>query len=237
IGFGHHLFRLRGRPVIAEAAPPPLIVEMDGVEVAGARFARNGRPEAAEVVQRLQHAGMRILLMSEGTADLTAARARRLGADRYCGGMSPEDKIRLLHDLQQQQVAAAYVGDCSANAAVVREAHLLIGLARADAPAEIGLGSDIALVASSISPLPALCALSRDSAGRQKRVGYEVMTPNLLCVGGVFAFEFTAMAVVLISNFGTGLAYSGAKRALHTAAVTRFDEQAHTECAGIKTSI
>jgi len=128
--------------------------------------------------------------------------------------MNPEDKIQLLHDLQRQQIAAVYVGDCSANAVVAREAHLSIGLARADAQVEIGLGSDIALVAPSISPLPALCALGRDSARRQKRVGYEVMAPNLLCVGGAFAFEFTAMAVVLISNLGTSLAYAGAKRAL-----------------------
>jgi cation transport ATPase len=222
IGFGDHLVRLRGRPVVAGPAPPPLIVEVDGVEVAAVRFVRNGRPEAAEVVQRLQQAGMRVLLTSDGTADLTAARARQLGVDQYFGGLDPGDKIQLLRNLQQQKIAAAYVGDCSANAAVAHTAHLSIGLSGADASVE--MGSDIALVAPSVSPLPALYALGRDNAGRRKRVGYEVIAPNLLCVGGAFAFGFTAMAVVLISNFGTSLTYNGAKQRLRTAAARRDRE-------------
>ena len=50
------------------------------------------------------------------------------------------------------------------------------------------------------------------------------MAPNLLCVGGALAGEFTAMAVVLISNFGTSLAYNRAKEALRAAAVRRDRE-------------
>ena len=140
--------------------------------------------------------------------------------------MSADRKIRLLRDLRQQSVAAAYVGDCSVNAAVAREAHLSISLVRADAAVEVGLGrepSDIALLAPSISALPALCVLARDSKRRKERAQYAVMTPNLLCVAGAFAFGFTPMAAVLISNFGTSLAYNGAKRALRSAGVARPD--------------
>jgi len=173
---------------------------------------------------------MHMVLLSEGAADLAACRARQLGADRYCAGMTSDDKIRLLRELRQQRIAVAYVGDCSANAPVAREAHLSIDLSGADSPAE--MGSDIALTALSISPLPALCALARDSAGRKKRVGYKVMVPNLLCVGGAFALEFTAMPVVLISNFGTSLAYAGAKRALRRSTVVP-----HADRAEIRTGI
>lgn len=68
------------------------------------------------------------------------------------------------------------------------------------------------------------------------------MVPNLLCVAGAFAFGFTPMAAVLLSNLGTSLAYNGAKRALCKAVVTRLDdawhaddERAHTERAEIRT--
>jgi cation transport ATPase len=54
IGFGNRPLRLRGRPVVAGAVPPPLTVEVDGIAVACVRFARNDRPEAAEVVRRLR---------------------------------------------------------------------------------------------------------------------------------------------------------------------------------------
>jgi len=57
------------------------------------------------------------------------------------------------------------------------------------------------------------------------------MVPNLLCVGGAFALEFTAMPVVLISNFGTSLAYAGAKRALRRSVVP------HADRAEIRTGI
>jgi len=220
IGFGDRLLRLRGRPAVA-GAPPPLTVEVDGVTVAGVRFVRNGHPEAAEVVRRLQRSGMRFFLISE------RAVAERLGIDHYCANMSVGDKIRFLHDLRRKTVAAAYVGDCSKNAPVAREAHLSIGLAAADAAADAGWEKgtpDIALLAPSIAPLPALCALARNSAGRRDGIRYAVMTPNLLCVAGAFAFGFTPMAAVFLSNFGTSLAYSSAKRALSMTAQMQLDD-------------
>jgi cation transport ATPase len=221
IGFGDRLLRLRGRPVAAGATPPPLTVEMDGVTVGGIRFVRNGRFEAAEVIRHLQRSGMRIFLASE------RAIAKLLGVNQYCGNMSARDKIQFLHDLRRQSVAVAYIGDCLANAPVAREAHLSIDLAAADAAADAGWerrSSDIALLTPSIAPLPALCALARDSAGRRDRVRYAVMTPNLLCVAGAFAFGFTPMAAVFLSNFGTSLAYNSAKRALSMTAAMRLDE-------------
>jgi cation transport ATPase len=226
IGIGDHLLRLRGRPAVAGATPPPLTVEVDGVTVAGVRFVRNSRSESAAVIRCLQRDGLRFFLASE------RAVAKRLGIDRYCSNMSASDKIQFLHDLRRQSVAAAYIGDCLANAPVAREAYLSIGLAAADTAANAGWGqgsSDIALLAPSIAPLPALCALARESAGRRDRVRYAVMAPNLLCVAGAFAFGFTPMAAVFLSNFGTSLAYGSAKRALSTTAATRLDDVWYAE--------
>jgi cation transport ATPase len=210
IAFGDRLLRLRGLPVAAGAVPPPLTVEMDGVTIARVRFVRSGRPEAAEVVHRLQRVGRRVFLASERSL------AKRLGVDRYCGNMSASDKIQFLRGLRRQSIAAAYIGTCLANAPVAREAHLSIGLAAADAAdaAREQGPSDIALLDPSIAPLPALCALARDSTRRRERARYAVLIPNLLCVAGAFAFGLTPMAVVLISNFGTSMAYNGAKRSL-----------------------
>ena len=134
--------------------------------------------------------------------------------------MSLDSKIRVLHDLRQQQAAAAYVGDCLAEAPATREAHLSIALGGADGPVEAGLGrepADIVLLGPSIVPLPALCALARDSARRIERARHAVMAPNVLCVAGAFAFGLTGMAAVIISNFGTGMVYNRAKRSLRMA--------------------
>jgi len=218
VGFGDHLLRLRGRPVAAETAPPPLIVEVDGAEVAGVRFVRNGRLAAAGVVRRLQRDGVKIFLASEHA---TAGIAAGLGADQCGENMSVDDRIRLLRDLRRQPAVTAYVGDCMENALAADEAHLSIDLAGADGP-EIR-ASDIVLLTPSISALPALHVLARDGARRIGRVRYAVMLPNLLCVAGAFALGFTPMAAVLLSNFGTTVAYGAAKRALRETPVSRPD--------------
>ena len=131
--------------------------------------------------------------------------------------MSAGDKIAFLHDLRRESINAAYIGDCLTNASVAREAYLSIGFATRDAPTgaewEQGAGSpDITLLTPSIASLPALCALAQDSARRRQRARSAVMIPNLLCVAGAFAFGLAPMAVVLISNFGTSMAYNGARR-------------------------
>ena len=224
IGLADHLVRLRGRPVIAGAPPPPLTLEVDGVEVAGVRFVRNRGPEAADTVRSLQRGGLRVFLASQRAA---GSLAKALDVDDYGEGMSDAGKARVLRDLRRQGHAAAFVGDGWAPESVVREAHLSIGLGGADAGTEVGSGRepmDIELMAPSIAPLPALRALAGDSGRRRERARYAVMVLNLLCVAGAFAFGFTPMAAVLLSNFGTSLAYNGAKRALRKSAVTPHHE-------------
>ena len=132
IGYGDHVVRLRGRPVCGATSPPPLIVEVDGVEAASVRFRRNGRLGAAAAVRRLQRGGLRVFLASERAADAVGLLARQLGVDRHRGGMSLDSKIQVLRDLRRQQAAAAYVGDCLAEGPAAREAHLSISLGGVD---------------------------------------------------------------------------------------------------------
>jgi cation transport ATPase len=214
VDYRGHVVRLRGRPAGRAEAPPPLSVELDGVEVADIRFRRNGRLKAAATVRSLQSEGLRVFLTSEGTEDATAHLASRLGVDRHCGGMRLDDKIRLLRALREIGVAAVFVGDCVAGAAAAREAHLAVALAGGDA---LGNGpSDVVLLGPSIVPLPVLYALARDHRRRIERARHTVMGPNLLCVAGVFSLGLSGLAAVFISNFGTSMVYNNAMRSLRT---------------------
>jgi hypothetical protein len=220
VGFGGRLFRLRGGPAAAGGVPPRLTVEMDGTEVAGVRFARSGNLEAAEVIRCLQRDGLSMFLASE------RGFAKQLGIARYCGNMCASDKIQFLRDLRRQSIAAAYIGDCLRDVPVAREAHLSIGFAPDDAAIDAEwdhVACDIALLTPSITPLPALCALAQDGARRRQRARHAVVIPNLLCVAGAFAFGLAPTAVVLISNFGTSMAYNGVRRPLREATTIQFD--------------
>ena len=212
VDYRSHIVRLRGCPVGAATTPPPLIVEVDGVEVAGIRFCRNGLLDAAAPVRRLREGGLSVLLTSGRGVDEVARLASQLGVDRHYARMRLDDKIRLLRDLRRQQAAAAFVGDCLAGAPLAREAHLAIALAGRGALAREP--SDIALLGPSLVALPALVALARDRTRRIDRARHTVMAPNLLCVAGAFAFGWTGLAAVIISNFGTSMVYDHAKRSL-----------------------
>jgi cation transport ATPase len=213
IRLGAHDVRLRGHPVVAGAATPPLIVELDGVEAVGVRFRRNGIPEAAEIIQRLQRSGLRVLLASERGDNAAELFAKRLGVDRHCGEMRRDRKTRLLRELRQQRVAAAYIGDAPLEASAAGEARLSIALTGTNGA---GLSpADIVLLASSLAPLPALFALARDSARRMERVRQMALAPNLFSVAGAFAFDFTALAAVVISNLATSAVYNRTKGALN----------------------
>ena len=214
VDYRGHVVRLRGCPAGGAESPPPLSVELDGVQVAEIRFRRNGRLKAAATVRLLQSGGLRVFLTSEGAEDATAHLASRLGVDRHCGGMRLDDKIRLLRALRQNGVAAVFVGDCVAGAAAAREAHLAVALAGGDA-LRSGLW-DVVLLGPSIVPLPVLYALARDHKRRIERARRTVMGPNLLCVAGAFSFGLTGLAAVFISNFGTSMVYNNTMRSLGT---------------------
>jgi Cu2+-exporting ATPase len=207
-----HVVQLRGDPTTGHASPPPLVVELDGVEVAGIRFRRNGSLTAATAVRGLQKNGLRVFLTSERPADATASLASRLGVERHCGDMHLDDKIQLLRDLSQNGVATVFVGDCVAGARAAREAQLAIALGGGYSPGREPW--DVALLGPSIESLPALLALSRDHTTRIERARHTVMAPNLLCVAGAFSFGLTGLAAVFISNFGTSIVYNNVMRSL-----------------------
>ena len=60
------------------------------------------------------------------------------------------------------------------------------------------------------------------------------MAANLLCVAGAFAFGFTPLAVVLVTNFGTSLVYNNAKRALNEPALARSQIALHDGSASLE---
>jgi cation transport ATPase len=220
VRLGAHLVRLRGRPAVG-GSTPPLIVEVDGVEAAGVRFRRNGTLEAADTVRQLRRDGRRVLLMSEQPADAAALVARQLGIDWHRGGMQQDDKIQLLRELRQQRVTTAYIGDASQQASVAGEAQLSMVVTNVD-----GLGpeaADIVLPAASLAPLPALFALASDGVRRMEGARRTALIPNLFSVVGAFAFDFTAMAAVLLSNLGTSAIYNRAKRSLRGSPDARLD--------------
>jgi Cu2+-exporting ATPase len=122
------------------------------------------RADAAEALERLRAAGLRLHLLSGDHPAAVGAVARKLGLDTWQGGATPEEKFAYLEILQRAGRRVAMVGDGLNDAPV---------LARADVSFAMGGGADAAqrqadvvLLGDSLSEIPQSIAL----AGRAMRI-------------------------------------------------------------------
>lgn len=93
------------------------------------------RDESRTLIQRLQHRGIRTLLLSGDRAGISRHIAGQLGIGEVEAELSPEDKLARVRQLQQQGHIVVMIGDG------VNDAPVLAG---ADVSIAMGSGSDIA---------------------------------------------------------------------------------------------
>ncbi len=119
------------------------------------------RPEAPGVVRTLRRLGIRHVVMLTGDNERVAAHiAREAGLDAYHAGLMPEDKQRLLRDLEARHGPVAMVGDGVNDAPALATATL--GIAMGGAGTDVALETaDIVLMADALDKIPYVFALSR----------------------------------------------------------------------------
>ncbi len=218
IEYGGHVLRLSGKADRTRFAP--LRVELDGVEIARLRFQRTAALTAASSVRRLQSAGLRVLLTSERDESVVAPLARQLGVDQFVGNTDADSRQRLLRGLNERGVSAVHV-HAGPGLQDSDDAHLSIALAGVDEIRwhDAGTNADIVLFGQSITSLPALVRLARDSMARLASYRRWAIVPNVASAAGAFAFGLPSLAVVFISNLGTSMVYNRARRALRLASL------------------
>ncbi len=104
----------------------------DGQPLAGLQFEERLRPGAAEALQALQAAGVRVTILTGDTPERAQALAARIGVADVVAGATPEAKLRALIDAQAAGRRVAMVGDGINDAPV---------LARADVSLAMGQGA------------------------------------------------------------------------------------------------
>lgn len=98
------------------------------------------RPDARQVISHLKSAGVRTLIVSGDNAGATARVAKEVQVDEAHGELLPQDKARIIRDLQQTG-NVAMVGDGINDAPALMQAN--IGIA-------MGGGTDIAIESADI---------------------------------------------------------------------------------------
>ncbi|GAO36588.1 ATPase P [Sulfuricella sp. T08] len=99
------------------------------------------RPQARELVEQLQAAGVQVTILSGDAADAVAHVAAEAGIESWQAALRPEDKLKALRELQQRGHVVAMVGDG------VNDAPVLAG---ADVSIAMGGGTQVARASSDI---------------------------------------------------------------------------------------
>ncbi len=147
---------------------------VDGHLAAAFSLADRIRPESQAAVRQLQESGVEVVMLTGDSQDVARGVALELGIDRVYAEVLPEDKDRIISQIQQEGKKVAMVGDGVNDAPA---------LTRADIGIAIGSGTDVAvesagliLVQSNPLDIPRILRLSRRT--------YQKMSQNLIWATG-----------------------------------------------------
>ncbi|MFF0990072.1 heavy metal translocating P-type ATPase [Kocuria nitroreducens] len=138
-----------------------ILVAVDGALVGFVDLRDTVKDDAREAVGRLKELGLRPMLLTGDNGPVARAVAAEAGiaAEDVVADVSPEGKVAVVRDLQDDGRVVAMVGDGVNDAAALAQADLGIAMgAGTDAAIE---AADITLVRSDVGSVPTAIALSR----------------------------------------------------------------------------
>jgi Cu+-exporting ATPase len=159
-----------------------VVLAVDGEPAALIALADRIKDDARETVERLKAAGLEPVMLTGDNERTARAVAEQVGIAEYRAEVLPEDKARMVRELQEQGFRVAMVGDGINDAPALMQSDL--GIA-------IGAGTDVAVDAADIvitgDKLGTLVE-ARELAGRSYRLTFTNVVLALLFNGaGVLA--------------------------------------------------
>jgi len=158
------------------------------------------RPEAFGVVKDLTQMGKEICIVSGDQAATTKHLATSLGIENYYAEVLPEDKAKIIKELQGAGKKVCFVGDGINDAVALQTAEVSISLHGASSIA-IDM-ADIVLVKLDLSSLLYTINMSKELNQLLNRGIKLNMGSSVACVAGIFVFGMGLSAAILF-YYGT----------------------------------
>ncbi len=118
------------------------------------------RDASPDTIRILKKKGMKVVMLTGDNERIAGSIASRLGINEYRAGLLPEDKVRIVEELDQKYGKVVMVGDGVNDAPALAKAT--VGIAMGAMGSDVALETaDIALMHDDISKLPYLFGLSK----------------------------------------------------------------------------
>jgi Cu2+-exporting ATPase len=196
-------------PCPAESEPPnSLMVGINGRVSGLIHFQHSSRLEAASTLQRIRsRRNLHVGIVSKQPHTTLTPLAASLGADFHIGSQSLDEWVRLLQYCRQRGLKVAYVRDHRIDPRIAAEAHVTVSLAGGEISTIYQDPTPIWLLQSRLTKLGELWDIAHIHQHRLKVAHGCALIPNLFCVAGAFAWGFTSLASVVLTNLGTCSVY------------------------------
>ena len=163
------------------------------------------RPEAHAALESLRNAGIRRTVMLTGDNEGTArAIAEQLGMDEYHATLLPDDKVRIVRQLESRGERVAFVGDGINDAPAMGAAT--VGVAMGAAGTDVALETaDIALMGDDLTKLTVAVRLSRKTLRVIKQnIGFSIGVKGVFLV--LAASGWATLWMAIAADMGASLA-------------------------------
>jgi heavy metal translocating P-type ATPase len=173
------------------------------------------RSEVTEIISGLRQRGIKhIAIVSGDHQQPTQKLAAELGMDNYFYGVLPEDKAKIVEQLQQQGKSVCFVGDGINDTIAMKKANVSISLRGATSIATDM--AEIVLMDGSLSHLGTLFDISKSLETNLQSSLMLTFVPGVINLSGAFIFHFQILTSLLVTGTFTTVGIIKAKHSLTT---------------------
>jgi Cu2+-exporting ATPase len=167
---------------------PMIAVAIDESAVGAIELVAAIRPGTKELIHELIHeCGIKSTYIISGDHDApTRQLADELGINHYFAEVLPEQKAKLIKQLQEEGKSVCYVGDGINDSIALQEADVSVSIRGASTVATDA--AQIVLMGKTLNQLPYLFAMGQQFNSHMKKVVATVVTPCVVSVGGSIIF-------------------------------------------------
>ncbi|MEI6603526.1 MAG: heavy metal translocating P-type ATPase [Clostridia bacterium] len=168
------------------------------------------RPEAERVIRQLHERGLKVIILSGDHAEPVARLAQELGVDQFYAERLPEEKARLVEQMQEEGRVVCFVGDGINDSIALKRAAVSVSLQDGSHIARDS--AQIVLLEQNLEQLVmALDMAQRFARQRDVAINYGVVLPSAISMTGGIFLGFTVVNAMLfycisaISGFGIAM--------------------------------